>query len=153
MRRRKIAGAAGFTPTLKKSPITALGVDLYGRSQLPAGLDLARHLEPRGLPSGSSRYRRAQEREDPRSHRTLARAFRLSARYHLQRPHLPRLPRATGPAISSAGSHHDSGQRLLPQGRRRVELVQVQPALAGGASVAALLAGVESHGAPMAAHA
>jgi hypothetical protein len=31
------------------------------------------------------------------------------------------------------------------QRRRSVELVQIQPALAGGASVAALLARVESH--------
>ena len=34
-----------------------------------------------------------------------------------------------------------------------MELVQIQPALAGGASVAALLARVESHGTAVAAHA
>ena len=31
-------------------------------------------------------------------------------------------------------------------------MVQVQPALAGGASIAALLAGIESHGAALAIH-
>src|SRR5271157_2956675 len=139
-------------PNLKKKP-KRLGTDLHRRSQLSAGLDSARYLEPRGLPSRSSGYRRAQEREDPRSHRAVAHAVRLSTRHRLQRLHLPRLPRTTGPALSPPGGHPDSGQRLLPQGRRRVELVQRQPALAGGASVAALLARVESHRTAMAAHA
>src|ERR1019366_297381 len=50
------------------------------------------------------------------------------------------------------GRDPDSGQRLLSQGRRCLGLVQVQPALAGSASVAALLAGVQSHGTALAAH-
>src|ERR1700694_356337 len=101
-------------PQLKKSPSAALGADLHRRSQLPTGLDFARYLEPRGLPSRNPRYRRAQEREDSGSHRTLAHAVQLSTRHGLQRLHLPRLPRTTGSPISPPGSHHDSGQRLLP---------------------------------------
>ena len=101
-------------PNLKKSPSAALGADLHGRSQFPTGLDPARDLESRGLPSRSSRHRGAQKREDPRGHRTLAHAVRLPARHRLQRKHLSRLSQTTGPAISPAGGHHDSGQRLLP---------------------------------------
>jgi transposase len=55
-------------PNLKKSPRAARGTDLHRRSQLPAGLDATRYLEPRGLPSRSSGYRRAQKREDSGSH-------------------------------------------------------------------------------------
>jgi transposase len=64
-------------PALQKNTSATLGADLHGRSQLPAGLDPARHREPRGLPGASSRHGRAQERESFRSRRTLARPLRL----------------------------------------------------------------------------
>ena len=53
-----------LSATLKKSPSAELGADLHRRSQLPAGLDVARHLEPRGASAGSSGHGRTQERED-----------------------------------------------------------------------------------------
>jgi len=86
---------------------------------------------------------RAQEREDPRRHRTLAHALRLSPGYRLQCRHLSGVPRTTGPAIPPPGRDPDSGQCILSQGRRCLGLVQIQPALAGSASVAALLAGIQ----------
>jgi transposase len=64
--------AAAHLSKSNKSPRERLGADLHGRGQLPAGLDLARYLELRGLSTSSSGDRRAQEREDFRSHRTLA---------------------------------------------------------------------------------
>src|SRR5216683_2185617 len=106
----------------------------------------------RKLPAGSSCDGRAQEREDPRRHRTLAHTVRLSSGHGLQCHHLSRLPGATGAAIPPPRRDSDSGQRLLPQGRRGLGLVQVQPALAGSAPVAALLAGIESYRTAVAAH-
>src|SRR5712692_9716459 len=152
MPRCRTDGTAASIPPLKKSPIAALGTDLHRRSQLPARFDAPRYLEPRGLPTGSSCDGRAQEREDSRRHRTLAHAVRLSSGHGLQCHHLPGLPRTTGPAIPPPRSDSHSGQRLLPQGRRGLGLVQVQPALAGSASVAALLAGVEPHRTAVAIH-
>ena len=61
-------------PALKKSPSASLGADLHRRGQLPAGLDAARNLESRGLPPAGSRYRCAQNREDFRRDRAVARA-------------------------------------------------------------------------------
>jgi transposase len=55
-------------PSLKKSPVATLGVAVYRWSQLPPGFHVACHLEPRGVPAGSSRYRRAQKREDSWCH-------------------------------------------------------------------------------------
>jgi transposase len=66
MPQRKTAGTAASILPLKKSPLATLGADLHRRSQLPPRFDATRHLEPRGLPTGSSRYRRAEEREDSR---------------------------------------------------------------------------------------
>src|SRR5439155_19504102 len=60
MSRRRTAGAGTSIRTLKKSPSAALGADLHGRSQFPTGLDPARDLEPRGLPSISFRHRGAK---------------------------------------------------------------------------------------------
>ena len=62
------------------------------------------------------------------------------------------LPRTTRPAVPPPGSDSDSGQRLLPQGRRGLGLVQIQPALAGSTSIAALLAGIEPYRTAVAAH-
>src|SRR6266571_3245079 len=152
MPRRRTAGTAAPIPPLKKSPIETLGADLHRRSQLPARFDAARHLEPSGLPTRSSRNRGTQEREDSRRHRTLAHAVRLSPGYSLQCHYVPRLPRTTGSAIPPPRGDPDSGQRLLPQGRRGLGVVQVQPALAGSASVAALLAGIEPYRTAVAAH-
>src|SRR5512134_122000 len=152
MPRRRTAGIVASIPPLKESPIATLGVDLHRRSQLPARFDATRHLEPSGLPTGSPRDGRTQEREDSRRHRTLAHAVRLPPGHSLQCHHLPRLPRTTGSAIPSPRGDPDSGQRLLPQGRRGLGLVQVPPTLAGSAPVAALLAGVEPCRTAVAAH-
>ena len=51
------------------------------------------------------------------------------------------------------GGDADPGQRFLPQGCRGLGLVPVQPSLAGSSPAAAVLAGVESHRAALAAHA
>ena len=89
--RRRTDGIDASIHSLKKSPLAKLGLDLYRRSQFPAGLDLACHLEPGGPPAGSPRHRRTQEREDSRRHRTLANSFPLPRGDSLQRLQLPGL--------------------------------------------------------------
>jgi hypothetical protein len=64
MPQRRTDGTAVYILPLKKSPLATLGADLHRRSQLPARFDPARYLEPSGLPTGSSRDGKAQERED-----------------------------------------------------------------------------------------
>ena len=150
--RRKTDGTATSILPLKKSPFATLGAPLHRRSQFPARLDAPRHLEPRRVPAGNPRNRRTQERKDPRRHRTLAHAVRLPPRHRLQCRHIPGLPRTTRPAVPPPGSDSDSGQRLLPQGRGGLVMVQVKPALAGGASTASLLAGIEPYRTAVAAH-
>src|SRR6516164_25456 len=61
-------------------------------------------------------------------------------------------PRTTGSQIPPPRSNPDSGQRFLPQTRRRLGVVQVQPRMAGSASATTLLAGVEPHRKAVAAH-
>src|SRR5260370_10930771 len=131
--------SAASTLPSKKSPIATLGADLDRRSQLPESLDAPCYLETGGLPTGSSRDGRTQEREDPWCHRTLAHEVRLSPRHSLQCHYVSRLPRTTGSAIPPPGSDPDSGQCLLPQRSRCLGVVQIQSPLAGSASVAALL--------------
>src|SRR5258708_38364876 len=152
MLRRKTGGTAASIPPLKKSPLATLGSPLHRRSQLPARLNTPRHLEPHRLPAGNPRNRRTQEREDSRRHRALAQAVRLPPGNRLQCHIVPRLPRTTRSALPPPGSHSDSGQRLLPQGCRRLGMVQVQPALAGSASTATLFAGIEPYRKTVAAH-
>src|SRR3990167_2827 len=146
----KIAGTGIPTPTLKKSPAREPGADFHRRSQLPAGLHPARHLEPHRAAAGNSGHRGAQERQDPGRHRTRADPLPLPARYHLQRFHVLGFPPATGAALPSPGSHSDSRQRLVSQRCRGLGLVRLQPTLAGSASPAALFAGVQPHRATVA---
>ena len=62
------------------------------------------HLESRRAPAGNPGHRRAEERQDPGSHRTVARAFPLPAGDGLQRGHLPGgLSGATGALLSPLG--------------------------------------------------
>src|SRR3989338_10873260 len=146
----KIAGTGIPTPTLKKSPAREPGADFHRRSQLPAGLHPARHLEPHRAAAGNSGHRGAQERQDPGRHRTRADPLPLPARYNLQRFHVLGFPPATGAALPSPGSHSDSRQRLVSQRCRGLGLVRLQPTLAGSASPAALFAGVQPHRATVA---
>ena len=121
-------------PNLKKSPDGTLGVDFHRRSQLPTGLHAACHLEPRRPATPSPRHGRPQECEDPGRHRTLAYSFPLPARHHLQRVNLPGFPGAACPQLSPPRSNSDSRQRFLPQGCRRMDVVQIQSSLAGSTS-------------------
>jgi winged helix-turn-helix protein len=108
-------------PNLKNNPSAALSADLHRRSQRPAGLDPARHLEPRGLPSGSSGYRRAEEREDSRSHRTLAygfddrqdTAFNASTYLGFLEQLARRYRRQEAIMIQDNASYHTTAQSLL----------------------------------------
>src|ERR1035441_9859013 len=138
---------------LKKSPLAKLGIDLYRRSQFSSGLDLACHLEPGGPSARSSRHRRTQERQDSGRHRTLANSLPLPGGHGLQRLQLPGIFGAVGAILPPAGSHTHPGQRLLPQGFGSLELVPLQPPMAGGSSTTAVFAGVQSHRAVVATRA
>src|SRR6266567_2442155 len=127
---------------LKKSPLARLGLDLYGRSQLPAGLDLACDLKPGGSSAGGPGHRRTQKCEDSGCYRTLAHSIPLSGGHGLQRLDLPGVFGTVGAIIPPARRHSHPGQRLLSQGFGGLGLVPLQPPLAGGAPTAALLAGV-----------
>jgi hypothetical protein len=63
------------------------------------------------------------------------------------------VPRTASPTIPPSRSNSDSGQRLLSQRQASLELVQLQPALAGSASIAPLLTRVQSHRTALAAYA
>src|SRR6266567_3396381 len=138
---------------LKKSPLARLGLDLYRRSQFPPGLDLACHLESGGPSARSPCHRRTQEREDSGGHRTLANSVPLPGGHGLQRLQLPDIFGAVGTILPPAGRHPHPGQRLLSQGCGSLELVPLQPPLAGSTSTTALLAGVQSNRAVVATHA
>jgi len=133
-----------FIPAMPTN-FMARSAAVHRPSRLPARRDDPRHLEPRRAPAVSRRDGRTQEHKASRRHRTLARALRLPPGDPLQCRYLSRLARITRPAVPPPGSDPDSGQRLLPPGRRGPGLVQMQPPLAGSAPVAALLAGLESH--------
>src|SRR5437868_2630763 len=64
MRPSEIVGNDIRIPALKKSAGAKLGVDIYRRSQLPAGFHSTCDVESGWLPSRSSRYGRTQKRED-----------------------------------------------------------------------------------------
>src|SRR5487761_502001 len=98
----------------------------------------------------SPRQRRTQECQNPGRGRTLAHPLPLPTGYRLQRFHLPRFPPPPRPSLSPPGSDPDSRQRLLSQGCRSVELVQVQSELAGSAPTATLLARAQPHRAAVA---
>src|SRR5271169_2007094 len=148
----KIAGSGTSIPALKKSAATKLGIDLHRRSQLSPRFYPARHLEPDWLSSGSSCDRAAQEREDFGGHGTVEDSLSLPAGDRLQRFHLLRLPGTTGPQLSTAGSHPNSGQCYVPQRPRYMGLVRCQSPLAGSSSTAALLPRAESNRAIVETH-
>src|ERR1039458_5351220 len=62
-------------------------------------------------------------------------------------------PGTACPQLSPPRSNSDSRQRFLPQGCRRMDVVQIQSSLAGSTSTTPLLTGVQPHGAPLATHA
>jgi hypothetical protein len=97
-------------------------------------------------------YGRTQEWEDPGRHQTVGRPLPLPSGHRPQRHNLLRVFGTTGAALPPAWSHSDSTQRVLPQGRRRMEVVRRQSTLAGGSSTPAVLARVEYCRAALAAH-
>lgn len=100
-------------PRLKKSPHPEPGADFYRRSQFPAGLHPAHHLEPGGPSARGPRHRRTQEREDLGRRRTLECPLPLRASSAFQCLHLFGLLAPTGPPLPPPRGHPPSGQRLL----------------------------------------